>query len=197
MIIKAWVLEEGRRQEKRKGEREALREHFSYDGLHTPISPMKSFPPWKELKEGCVGQCVSKTSQDHPKNSMPCHRGRAAVTHVEALTRPPHKEQTPLGLSSGLMQWKHSHKDTWFLLKLNFFLQYKLQERWAYNKNPTVFSKLTNCTNRVRFECAQQNLKQISWGSLVTHKSRAIFSPEVSCLRPAHFSLQPFILQIY
>lgn len=118
MIIKAWVLEEGRRQEKRKGEREALREHFSYDGLHTPISPMKSFPPWKELKEGCVGQCVSKTSQDHPKNSMPCHRGRAAVTHVEALTRPPHKEQTPLGLSSGLMQWKHSHKDTWFLLRV-------------------------------------------------------------------------------
>lgn len=27
-----------------KGEREALREHFGYDGLHTPISPMKSFP---------------------------------------------------------------------------------------------------------------------------------------------------------
>lgn len=50
MIIKGWVLEEGRRQEKRKREREALREHFSYDGLHTPISPMKSLSPLRGVK---------------------------------------------------------------------------------------------------------------------------------------------------
>lgn len=41
-------------------------------------------PPWKKSKEGCISQRVNKTSQDHPKNSMPRHRGSAAVTGVDA-----------------------------------------------------------------------------------------------------------------
>lgn len=55
MIIKAWVLEEGEKARKEK-EREALWGRFCYDGLHTPISPMKRFPSLKGgEKEGCCG----------------------------------------------------------------------------------------------------------------------------------------------
>lgn len=34
-----------KQKKKKKREREALQEHFLCDGLHTPISPMKSMPP--------------------------------------------------------------------------------------------------------------------------------------------------------
>lgn len=38
-----------------RGGGEALREHSGHDGLHTPISPMKSLPWEKEEKGGELG----------------------------------------------------------------------------------------------------------------------------------------------
>lgn len=56
----------GEKARKEKRERDAPREHFSCDGLHTPISPMKSSSPSKELNRG-----VSKPATITPKTLGP------------------------------------------------------------------------------------------------------------------------------
>lgn len=46
--MKARVLQEGEEAVKEKSERDAPQEHFSCDGLHTPISSMKGMTLLKE-----------------------------------------------------------------------------------------------------------------------------------------------------
>lgn len=87
MIIKGRVSVRGSKRGRGWGD-EALREHSGHDGLHTPISPMKSLPWEKKEKGGEIeggvgggsGQCFSSTNEDHPKNTSVGQR-RCSRTH--------------------------------------------------------------------------------------------------------------------